>query len=85
MKSEREIQRAHDLLTGIVLGEVPVKFSPDVQEGVIAALDALCWVLGHEHNQSFAGNLAEIEKALEQAGWVLAEVQTEPLSEDKPA
>jgi hypothetical protein len=74
IRKESEIQDAHDRLAGIVLGEAPWPFPPDASnDTVIAALDVLCWVLNHEHNQSFANNLIEIDAVLRQQGFVLGE------------
>jgi hypothetical protein len=73
MKTELEIQRAHDLLIGIVIGEAPNPFKPGSieQECLTVACDVLCWVLGHDHNIQFQGNLDKIENWLKQYGVVL--------------
>ncbi len=77
MKSRREVQRAHDILKAILLKEVPI----DHDDGgerlklIHSALDTLCWVLEHGHNSTFADNLALIETALAEKGFVLREVQ----------
>lgn len=68
MKREEEIQAAHDRLQAIVLGEVPNPF-PGVS--LVAVLDVLCWVLGHEHNPRFAENLTTIDNFLRKAGFRL--------------
>lgn len=71
MRSPNEIQRAHDILRAVVLGEIPSPFAKKAE--VHAAIDALCWVLRHDHNQHFADNLKTIEDAAEDAGFVLRE------------
>ena len=71
MRSKDELQRAHDLLHSIVLGQVPITLSREEQPLIVAALDVLCWALHHDHNQSFALNLALLTKALEDLGYVL--------------
>jgi hypothetical protein len=79
MKTPKEVQRAHDILTAIVLGEVPVNHDgPDDHLKMMmlqTSLDTLCWVLGHQHNATFGGNIARIESQLESIGFVLKEVQ----------
>ncbi len=73
MKSEMEIQRAHDLIAGLVLGEAPLVFGEN--EGrAAAALDTLCWVLGHQHAGSgtaFEKNLIAAEAEAAAMGFVL--------------
>ena len=70
MKTADQIQRAHDLLVGLILDEeVSAQvINADDQEKVIIALDALCWVLGHNHNIKFAENIRQIELRLEALG-----------------
>jgi hypothetical protein len=84
LKTRREIQRAHDILKAIVLGEVPIDEESDSLRVngeslrmmlIQASLDTLCWVLEHKHNTAFAENLVRIESALERIGFVLKEVQ----------
>ena len=65
------VQRAHDLLTSVVLGEVPVKPPDELMPELMGALSALCWVLNHDHNPMLYNNLAAIEKELLRRGYVL--------------
>lgn len=60
------------MLTAIALGEVPNPL-PVPFEGspMHAALDALCWVLEHDHNQTFADNIRKIESHLAARGYLL--------------
>lgn len=74
LKSEREIQRAHDILHAIVTGKAGIDGPEDGMERCHAALDALCWVLGHDHNPTFRNNLAAVEKQIKLAGYVLKQV-----------
>ena len=67
------IQRAHDLLTSVVLGEVPVKPPDELMPELMGALSALCWVLNHDHNPMLYNNLAAIEKELLRRGYVLTQ------------
>ena len=71
MKNQQEIQRAHDALAGLLLGDVPNPFGGEIPTAVVAATDVLCWVLEHEHNQKFADNLRVILAALEARGYEL--------------
>jgi hypothetical protein len=73
LRDVKEVQRAHDILRAIVLGEVP---SPVEGELILTALmraqlDALCWVLKHEHRNGFQENLAHLEQWLEERGFVM--------------
>lgn len=70
-----EIQAAHDRLVAIILGEVPSPFpesetiTAKANDVLIWAADVLCWVLSHEHNQSFADNLEKIDRYLKARGF----------------
>lgn len=68
MKSQDEIQRAHDILAALILEEVPIRIKPEQAEALSAAAGALCWVLNHDHNKSFEENLARIEQMFEELG-----------------
>jgi len=71
MKTQLEIQRAHDLLAGIFVGEIPFRFTPAAEKPMHAALDVLCWVLGHDHNEAFGENLRKLEEDIRARGFVL--------------
>lgn len=72
MKSEAELQRAHDLLVGLITDpQLNKKMSREVDAMVRASADVLCWALDHSHNRNFAKNLAELEAALAQLGYFL--------------
>ena len=70
MRDSDTIQRAHDTLVGIALGEVEVRGLDPEEPRLIGALDALCWVLEHEHNTAFADNLRKLRAAFAAAGIV---------------
>lgn len=54
-----EVQRAHDILVGIIL-EPQLCPNPGPQRNaLIGAADVLCWVLKHSHNSTFERNLAQ--------------------------
>jgi hypothetical protein len=73
MKTNLDIQAAHDRLVAILLGEVPNPFDddPKAQGMLTAATDVLCWVLEHDHNLNFAENLQNIDAFLAERGLVL--------------
>lgn len=72
MLKEDKIQMAHDTILSILLHEVDV---PELQnEGFLQALTVaggvLCWILEHEHNDSFQVNLNTIIAKLKEAGYL---------------
>lgn len=72
-KSEKEIQKAHDILWAFVTGDMPVSATPATISAAHCALDVLCWVLNHDHNQAFAENLVDIMTEAKRRGFVLTE------------
>jgi len=79
MRSLDEVQRAHDMLIGIVLDQALLAkaVNPKDLPFIVAALDVLCWLLHHDHNVSFAKNIAVIEARLREQGIILAELPEE--------
>jgi len=75
MKSQDEVTRAHDLMVGILLGQVPLELAGEDKRLAIATTDVLCWVLGHDHNQNFGNNLTAFELLLEEMGYELAPME----------
>ena len=71
MRSELEIQRAHDLLVGITLQEGPTANGKAKPVNIAIAASVLCWVLEHDHNPTFGDNLARLEKWVESQGFTL--------------
>lgn len=71
MRDREEIQRAHDLLVGIILGDAPMPLSDEERKIVSANVDVLCWVLEHDHNRTFATNLELAQEQTRAAGWEL--------------
>lgn len=67
-----DIQHAHDILAQIINENEPPGFldAQDTasQHQMNAALDVLCWVLGHE-NDSFGRNIKAIAEHLEGLGY----------------
>jgi len=66
-----QIQRAHDLLVPILLGDVPLPCDERTRAYIHAAADVLCWCLQHDHNDAFANNLKDIEASLLERGYQL--------------
>lgn len=71
MRPLPEIQRAHDLLAGIVDGEVDIGLVDSHLLAARSACDVLCWVLEHIHNRAFECNLEKIEFELRRRHIVL--------------
>lgn len=71
LKSEEEIQRAHDTLWSLVTGEIAIASTRGTIQAAHCALDVLCWILNHDHNKSFQANLDEIQREAERRGFVL--------------
>jgi hypothetical protein len=63
MRSPDHIQRAHDLLGSVALSVLMRPAVPlEDRERLYRHLDALCWVLGHDHNTALSEMLDRIEK-----------------------
>jgi hypothetical protein len=61
MKTEKELEQAHELLLAIITGALRPPLTEAGVHGVYAAASALCWVLGHEHNKHFGEQLARFK------------------------
>jgi hypothetical protein len=75
MKAEVEIQRAHDLITSVLLDDTLRQQLGEEGSPLEFVADALCWVLEHEHNPTVANNLARLEQWLLSQGFQLKQVQ----------
>jgi hypothetical protein len=73
-RPDAEVQRAHDVLWSQHTGAAPFMLDESARPLVAAALDVLCWVLGHHHADGFTRSLADIERGLLVAGYVLEEI-----------
>jgi len=62
MKNIVQIQRAHDLMVSILIGEHGPVVEGETWKMMSAAASALCWVLGDESSHVFAQNLAGLEE-----------------------
>lgn len=67
MRKQDEIQRAHDLLVGVILGETNHTEEERLLLGPLAGV--LCWCLNHEHNQDFATLLTDLEAEAKAQGF----------------
>ncbi len=70
MKTQDQIQRAHDVVIPILSGQI-LKLDPGTELAVRAAADVLCWALEHEHNTAFEDNLGRLEAAAAAAGFFM--------------
>lgn len=90
-RSAFDIQRAHDLIVGIIL-DVQLrrlllrKFTNQTSafEQLKAYADTLCWILGHDHNQTFAENLASIEHGITALGYEVHDSGSLRAGEERP-
>jgi hypothetical protein len=71
MKTLKEVQKAHDSLVMIILGDVPNVMKEEEMVQLRSAASVLCWVLEHEHNPTFGKVLEYIEDELRKLGYVL--------------
>ena len=70
IRDPEELQRAHDLLVqSVTVRELRRQIDPQALPGLISALDAICWTLRHDHNTSFATNLARLEERMRVLGF----------------
>jgi hypothetical protein len=72
LRTEAEIQRAHDLLVGIVMGDAGGVL-PHQRDNQLfcATASVLCWALQHDHNIQFGTLLAELERIAKECGFEL--------------
>lgn len=70
MKTEDEIQLAHDKLAAVILHDVNVGLSEEQIKWLSLYCDVLCWMLGHDHNRNFESNLKALDLEFEERGIV---------------
>jgi len=70
-RTRDEIQMAHDLIVQMVQDRslFDSVFCKEHQETMLHNCDALCWVLRHDHNQTFGKNLEVIRARLASLGY----------------
>lgn len=62
MKTEKEIQHAHDLLTAAAVDPDVIAAMPPVQrEKMIACQRVFCWILGHKNGHTFEDLLEHMD------------------------
>lgn len=66
-----DVQTAHDVLVAFLLKDLPVDLPAEVQLQIHNMASVLCWVLGHEHNPTFAETLAQLERLARVHGYQL--------------
>lgn len=71
MRSQDEIQKAHDLLHAIFLGEIDVGQDEAIKEHAALTCTGLCFALGCPAGLLLADNLVAIMEAAEARGYRL--------------
>lgn len=64
-RTEDEIQRAHDLIIGVLNNEIKIDLNENDKTAMAASCDVLCWMLGCEHNKNFERN---VQVLIQEAG-----------------
>jgi hypothetical protein len=73
MRSQEDIQRAHDLIVSGLLEKPEPVFGPEDLPMAKASADVLCWVLEHPYNLTFQENLIGLEGFFTLRGYALVE------------
>jgi hypothetical protein len=74
MRTELDIHAAHDRLVALIQHELPAELEPEGTEqkaALVGAINALCWVLDHEHNVQMQVLLNAIDAQMAARGLVL--------------
>ena len=75
IRTDIELIRAHDLLTGILRdADLRAAVFGDNESLLVSAThaaNALCWVLNHEHNPRFGILLSDLERRMARLGYGL--------------
>jgi hypothetical protein len=71
LRTQKEIQHAHDLLVGVIVGEAPIELNKPNDISLRIAASVLCWVLHHDHNDAFDKVLEDVEKRCADVGFHL--------------
>ncbi len=71
MRTRDDIQRAHDVLHEALFKHPKLFKTNTTRQRVMAALGALCWILGHEGGEAFGQRLSAVEEEFERTGFKL--------------
>ena len=69
LRTENEVQRAHDILCPVVAGEVVIPISERGRKALHAAHDAIAWALGFECGGAFEETIQRVLLAADAAGY----------------
>jgi len=72
MRTQAEIQRAHDELLGLIMNRIPVELNAQELRQMGQLASVLCWVLEHGCTDVFEVYLAEVEKRAAAVGFQMA-------------
>lgn len=71
-RTPEEIQRIHDLLEPLVVGdESAPKVPQEFRDKLELSLRPLCWILGHEAGNDFMEKADELQEVLRKMGYEL--------------
>jgi hypothetical protein len=79
IRTPEELQWAHDTLVGLIVDDRMRReiLGPDEDGKILAAMmanaEVLCWMLGHDHNETFQKNLDQIHGAALECGYFMGE------------
>lgn len=73
LRDAMEVQRAHDVLWAVVMGETPLALERSDHLCAQMSLHVLCWALGHGGGDVFAQALASLERDITAAGGEMRE------------
>jgi hypothetical protein len=76
-----ELVAIHDLLCHVVLLDTKTQaavVTPEDVRSLMCNLDVLCWMLRHDHNNTFAKNVTGIQKQMLQLGLFMTRLPGEP-------
>lgn len=78
MRTQADIQRAHDLFVPILTREIPVKLDDNTLDLICATTHVLCWILEHNHKAADDPNRVDfgefvrmVEEAIKEQGFAL--------------
>jgi hypothetical protein len=70
MKDQGAVQRAHDMLVGIITDKVvSINFTEEELRDFMVEASVLCWILDHDHNDGFEVQMKKLEEFLKSRGF----------------